>query len=133
MGQRQAGAASFVALAWAASVSAQPAAGDGEIASCVQGSPPMSVPAVAERAALDAGDRRRFHDAAAGRYPLYQRSGLVPTHVLLLRRGGRWQYVTLWPRAQGGLCFTAVFAAERFDFTQDWVRKYTPRPADPSD
>lgn len=112
---------------------AAPAAGEQELQSCVEGSPPMRVAMAAERAVLDAADRKRFHDAAATRYPLYQRSGLVPTHVLLLRRGGRWQYVTLGPRGAGDLCFVAVFAAERFDFTPDWVRKYQPKPAESMD
>lgn len=104
-----------------------------ELVSCVDGSPPMRVSMAAERALLDAGDRQRFHTAAAARYPLYQRGGLVPTHVLLLRRGGRWQYVTMWPKESSGLCFSAVFAAEKFDFTPDWVRKYQPKPAESVD
>jgi len=115
---------------------AQPApapATEQELPSCVIGSPPMRVPASAERAVLDAADQRRFHDAAAAKYPLYQRSGLVPAHVLMLRRGGRWLYVTLWPRASSGPCFAAVFAAERFDFTAEWLRKYEPRAAEALD
>lgn len=104
-----------------------------ELVSCVDGSPSMRVPMAAERALLDAGDRQRFHSAAAVRYPLYQRGGLVPAHVILLRRGGRWQYVTMWPKESSGLCFSAVFAAEKFDFTPDWVRKYQPKPAESVD
>lgn len=115
-----------------ASAPAQPAT-EQELVSCVDGSPPMRVAMAAERAVLDAGDRQRFHAAAAARYPLYQRSGLVPAHVLLLRRGGRWQYVTMWPKETSGLCFSAVFAAEKFDFTPDWVRKYQPKPAESVD
>ncbi|MBI5716996.1 MAG: hypothetical protein HZC37_04830 [Burkholderiales bacterium] len=104
-----------------------------EMPSCVSGSPPLRVPAAAERATLDAADRNRFEEAAQSRYPMYRRGGLVPAHVLLLRRGGRWQYVTLWRSGTSGLCFSAVFAAERFDFTPGWLAKYQPRAADPVD
>ena len=112
-------------LAWAASARAEPAAL--EMPSCVTGSPPLKLPANAERAVLDGPDGRRFHDAAQARYPLYQRGGLTPAQVLLVRRGGQWQYVTLWRSSGRALCFSAVFAAERFDFTPGWVAKYQPR------
>jgi hypothetical protein len=121
-------AALFAGLAWATLVAAQPL--EQELASCVTGSPPLRVAAAAERAVLDAADRRRLHEAAATRYPLYQRSGMAPAQVLLLRRGGGWQYVTLWHDGAAGLCFSAVFTAERFDFTPGWITKYKPRPAD---
>ena len=81
-------------LAWAAAAPAQPAA-EQELPSCVSGSPPLRLPATSERAALDATDRKHFQEAAQARYLLYQRGGLLPTQVLLLRRGGQWQYVTL--------------------------------------
>jgi hypothetical protein len=119
-------------LAWAAVALAQPVA-TLELPSCVSGSPPLRMAASAEQAKLDAADRKRFHEAAQGRYALYQRGGLVPTQVLMLRRGGHWQYVTLWQRGAADLCFTAVFAAERFDFTPDWLAKYKPRAAQPDD
>jgi hypothetical protein len=104
-----------------------------ELPSCVAGSPPLRVPADAERAVLDGADRGRFQDAAQARYPLYQRGGLVPTQVLILRRGRHWQYVTLQRGGANGLCFTAVFAAERFDFTTGWLAKYRPRAAELAD
>jgi hypothetical protein len=103
-----------------------------EIASCVNGSPPLRAAGNAERALLDGGDRARFQGAALVRYPLYERGGLVPQQVVLLRREGRWVYVTLQERRHGGPCFAAVFAAERFDFTEGWLRKYRPQ-AGPSD
>jgi hypothetical protein len=103
-----------------------------ELASCVSGSPPLRASAAAERAMLDATDGRRFQEAAQARYPLYRRGALVPTQVMMLRRGGRWQYVTLH-RTPSGLCFSAVFAAERFDFTPGWLAKYRPRAADLED
>jgi len=122
-------AAVLAALAWAAPASAQPGAdaGDLELVSCVSGSPPLRVARGAERALLDAADRQQFQRAAQARYPLYQRSGLQPAQVLLMHRGGQWQYVTLWAGGPSGLCFSAVFAAERFDFTPAWIARYRPR------
>jgi hypothetical protein len=104
-----------------------------ELPSCVTGSPPLSLSTAAERALLDAPDRHRFQQAARTRYPLYQRGGLVPAQVLMLRRGGGWLYVTLLRSGPSGLCFSAVFAAERFDFTPDWLAKYAPRAATSDD
>lgn len=101
--------------------------------SCVPGSPPLVVPARSARAALDDADRAHFHGAAATRYPLYQRGGFVPPAVLLLQRNNQWQYVTLWHDGGAAPCFTAVFAAERFDFTERWLAKYRPREADLAD
>mgnify|MGYP001403122429 CR=1 FL=1 len=102
--------------------------------SCVSGSPPMRVSSTIERAVLDATDSRRFHEAAQARYPLYQRGGLVPAQVLMIRRGEHWQYVTLSPHGRrGGLCLLAVFAADRFDFTPGWLAKYEPRAGDSDD
>jgi hypothetical protein len=132
METRQRCVALFAGLAWTALAVAQVPA-EHELPSCVTGTPPLRVAPAAERAALDAGDRRRLHEAAQARYPLYQRAGLAPAQVLLLRRGGGWQYVTLWHGGPAGLCFSAVFTAERFDFTSGWIAKYQPRAADPAD
>lgn len=115
-------------LAWAGVALAQPAA-DLELPSCVTASPPLRLSPAAGQARLDAADRQRFHEAAQARYTLYQRGGLLPSQVLMLQRGGHWQYVTLWQRGASGLCFSAVFAADRFDFTADWIAKYKPRAA----
>ncbi|MEY4751556.1 MAG: hypothetical protein RIQ60_3770 [Pseudomonadota bacterium] len=102
--------------------------------SCVLGSPPLKAAVTAERAQLDAGDRQRFQAAAEARYPLYQRGGLQPHQVLMLRRAGQWQYVTLGQDGRsGGPCVTAVFAAERFAFTPAWLDKYQPRAGEPDD
>jgi hypothetical protein len=123
------------AAAQAAAQTATQAAAELELPSCVEGSPPMRVLAGAERAALDAADIQRFHDAARARHALYQHGALVPTQVLLLRRSGStsWQYVTLMRGGRAGLCFTAVFSAERFEFTREWIAKYQPRPAEAVD
>jgi len=51
----------------------------------------------------------------------------------MLRRGRHWQYVTLGQRGASGVCFTAVFAADRFDFTAEWIDKYRPRASQPDD
>lgn len=104
-----------------------------EFASCVRGSAPLRVPAATARATLDDADRVRFHDAAQARYPLYQRGGFAPAQVLMLQRDGRWIYVTVAKGWQARPCFTAVFAAERFDFTPSWLDKYRPGPPLPGD
>jgi len=119
-------------LAFCAMAFAQPAT-TMSLRSCVAGSPALQVPATAEQATLDATDRLRFDTAAQARYPLYQRGGLRPAQVLLLRRGGQWLYVTLWHDGRAEPCFAAVFAADRFDFTGDWIARYKPRPHDPTD
>ena len=111
---------------------AQPAA-EMSLRSCVAGSPALKLPVSAERATLDAADRQRFDAAAQARYPLYQRGGFRPYQVLLLRRGGQWQYVTLWHDGRPEPCFAAVFAADRFDFTPGWLAKYQPKAADADD
>ncbi|MGY0196192.1 hypothetical protein ACWA7J_14105 [Leptothrix sp. BB-4] len=98
--------------------------------SCVSGSAPLALPVSVEQATLDLADRRRFQAAAEQRYPLYQRGGGAPAQVLLVRRGGRWVYVTLWSQGHSGTCVAALFAAERFDFTPGWLAKYQPRPLD---
>lgn len=56
---------------------------------------------------------------------------MVPSQVLMLCRGRHWQYVAFWQRGASGLCFTAVFAADRFDFTADGIARYKPRAARP--
>lgn len=121
-----------VTLAAATATRAQPQP-EMTLRSCVEGSPGLRVPVATERATLDAADRRRFEAAAQARYPLYQRGGVTPWQVLLLRRGGRWQYVTLWNDGRSGPCFAAVFAADRFEFTDEWIAKYQPRPQAPAD
>ena len=119
-------------LAAAAPVAGQPAV-EMELRSCVSGSPALRVPASAERATLDAADGERFDAAAQARYPLYQRGGLSPSQVLMLRRGTQWLYVTLWRDGRSSPCFSAVFAADRFDFTPGWLAKYQPRAHEPTD
>lgn len=121
-----------VTLAAAAATQAQPLH-EMALRSCVDGSPAMRVPVSTPRATLDTADLQRFEAAAQARYPLYQRSGVAPWQVLLLRRGGQWQYVTLWNDGRTGPCFAAVFAADRFEFTAEWIARYQPRPQAPAD
>ena len=113
-------------MIFAAHAMAQPAP-DMELPSCVPDSPPLTVPAGAARAALDSADRSRFHDAAQAHHPIYRHGGWVPSQVLLVQRDGQWLYVTTLPRETTGSCFTAVFAAESFEFTKRWLAKYRPR------
>lgn len=115
-----------------ASATSQPVA-DMELRSCVGGSPALRVPASTERSTLDAADRQRFDTAAQSRFPLYQRGGFRPWQVLLLRRGGQWLYVTLWHDGHDGSCFSAVFSADRFEFTPEWIQKYRPRSHEAAD
>lgn len=98
-----------------------------QMPSCVRGSPPLRVPDDAAQATLDAPDSRHFDDAAQRLFPLYQRGGMAPSKVLLLQRGSRWIYVTLSAQGAQPHCVSAVFAGERFDFTDRWVAKYRPR------
>lgn len=112
---------------WAGLCAAQPQP-EWELPSCVAGSPPLRLPAATERAVLQPADRLQFEQAAAERYPLYQRGGLVATQVLLLRRGRHWQYATLIKQGER-LCLSAVFAADRFAFTPAWLARYQPRAA----
>jgi hypothetical protein len=122
------------ALAASPSVATTGAAPEMSLRSCVHGSPPLKVAVTAEKAQLDGGDRQRFQTAAEARYPLYQRGGLQAAQVLMLRRGGQWQYVTLGQDGRsGGPCVTAVFAADRFAFTPAWLAKYQPRAGEADD
>lgn len=133
MDRRPRCAAWLTSLACASAAVAAPPAAEMQLASCVRGSPPLRVATTSERAVLDTADLRRFQDAAQARYPLYQRGGLQPAQVLLLRRGGQWQYMTLAAGGPQGVCVTAVFAADRFDFTPGWLAKYQPKAADADD
>lgn len=132
MDSRQRCTVAIAGLAWASVTLALPAT-ELELPSCVAGSPPLRVSLDVEQARLHAADRQHFHEAAQARYALYQRGGLVPSQVLMLHRGRHWEYVTLSQQGSSGLCFTAVFAADRFDFTADWLAKYKPRAAQQDD
>jgi|APTNR8051073442_1049403.scaffolds.fasta_scaffold20381_1 hypothetical protein len=111
---------------------AEPARPPAELRSCVAGSPGLAMAVTAERAMLDPADTKRLQLAAQQRYALYRRGGTAPAHALLLRRDRHWLYVMLEQDATGP-CFSAVFAAERFDFTRDWIARYRPQPADAPD
>ncbi len=132
MRARPARAAAMAGLAVSAMAVAQPAS-QMALRSCVDGSPVLRVPVSTPRATLDTADRQRFEAAAQARYPLYQRGGVTPWQVLLLRRANQWQYVTLWNDGRTGPCFAAVFAADRFEFTAEWIAKYQPQAQAPAD
>ncbi|MDP4300008.1 hypothetical protein [Leptothrix discophora] len=122
----------MLTLAWLAT-GLQAAPAELTLPSCVAGSPPIQLPVSTEQALLTPADRQHFQTAAEQRYPLYQRGGMVPAQVLLLKREGRWVYVTLWRHGHRGTCVAALFAAERFDFTPAWLAKYRPAPLDALD
>lgn len=124
--------AAIASFACASMALAQPAT-ELELPSCVAGSPSLRVSSGASQARLGTADRQTFHQAAQARYALYQRGGLVPSQVLMLKRGRHWLYVTLWQSGASAPCFSAVFAAEGFDFTADWIAKYKPRAVPPDD
>jgi hypothetical protein len=132
MNSRPGCTAAIACFTWASVAIAQPL-GERILPSCVAGSPPLRVASSAEQAWLHAADRKLFDEAAQARYALYQRGGLVPSQVLMLKRGRHWLYVTLGQRGASGICFTAVFAADRFDFTPDWIARYAPRAVQPDD
>jgi len=78
-------------------------------------------------AMLDDSDRELVNTAMLARYPVLQRDGFMPSHIILWQKqGGDLLYVTLLanPQKPSELCFTATFSASRFDFTQTLQRKY---------
>ena len=78
-------------------------------------------------AMLDDTDRDLVNSAMLERYPVLQRDGFMPSHILLWQKsGGELLYVALLanPQRPSEMCFTATFSATRFDFTQSLQRKY---------
>ncbi len=78
-------------------------------------------------ALLDDPDRQLVNSAVLERYPVLQRDGFTPSHIMLWQKqGGELLYVALLanPQQPNQMCFTATFSARRFDFTQSLQRKY---------
>ena len=80
-----------------------------------------------QSAVLDEADHRTVSAVISRLYPIVERDGLAPARLLLWqKRGGETLYVALLPNPQkpSEACFTATFAAARFDMTLLLKRKY---------
>jgi hypothetical protein len=79
------------------------------------------------RARLDAADAAMVSAAIVRRYPMVERDGLTPQHIVLWRKpDAQWLYIALLenPERAGQICFTATFAAGRFEQTSPLIAKY---------
>jgi hypothetical protein len=102
-----------------------PGPGDA-IESCV-GGPEIRFQPGARRALLDASDAAEVSAALVQRYPIVARDGLTPERIVLWRDPkATWLYVALVsnPENASEVCFTATFAAARFDVTPPLLVKY---------
>jgi hypothetical protein len=79
------------------------------------------------RVRLDAGDAAAVSAAIVRRYPMVERDGLAPQHIVLWRKpDAQWIYIALLenPERAGQVCFTATFTAARFELTPQLIAKY---------
>lgn len=79
------------------------------------------------RVVLDAADTVSVSAALTRRYPMVEQDGLVPQRIVLWRKPAiGWLYVALLvnPAKPGEVCFTATFAAGRFELTPPLIEKY---------
>ena len=96
------------------------------IESCVGGAP-IRFRADDRRAWLEAADAAAVGSALSRRYPVLDRDGLVPDAIVLWRKPiDGWLFVTLLanPAKPSDVCFTATFAASRFELTGALLVKY---------
>ena len=96
------------------------------IESCVDRQPIRFQPAD-RRVILDAADAAMVSAVLTRRYPIIERHGLAPQRIVLWRKAGAdWIYIALLenPAQPAEVCFTATFAAGRFDVTAPLVAKY---------
>ena len=80
-----------------------------------------------QSAVLDDGDHRVVSTAIFRLYPVVEHDGLAPQRLMLWqKRSGETLYVALLPNPQkpSEACFTATFAAAKFDMTLMLRRKY---------
>jgi hypothetical protein len=80
-----------------------------------------------QSAALDEADHQRIRAEMTRRYPMLGGDGFPSTRTILWQRaGGGLLYISVidHPSQPGQTCFTATFAAERFDQTLMLRRKY---------
>ena len=84
-----------------------------------------------QSAVLDEGDHRRVRAEMIKRYPVIENDGFPTSRMILWQRGsGALVYVAVIdnPNKPGESCFSATFAAERFDLTLLLRRKYLAVP-----
>ena len=96
------------------------------IESCVGGAPIQFRPDD-RRVRLEAADAAAVGAALTRRYPVLDRDGLLPDAIVLWRKPvDGWLYVTLLgnPAKPSDVCFTATFAANRFELTAALLIKY---------
>jgi len=96
------------------------------IESCVGGSPIQFRPDD-RRVWLEAVDAAAVGSALTRRYPMLERDGLLPDAIVLWRKSvDGWLFVTLLanPGKPADVCFTATFAASRFELTAPLLIKY---------
>ena len=96
------------------------------IESCVGGASIQFRPAD-RRVWLEAADAAAVGSALTRRYPVLDRDGLLPDAIVLWRKPvDGWLYVTLLanPAKPADVCFTATFAASRFELTAALLIKY---------
>ena len=80
-----------------------------------------------QSAVLDEGDHRKVRAEMIKRYPVIENDGFPTSRMVLWQRGsGELLYVAVIdnPNKPGESCFSATFAAERFDLTLLLRRKY---------
>ena len=83
------------------------------------------------RAVLDAADAATVSAALVRRYPVVDRDGLAPQHIVLWKQpASGWLYIALLenPARPDERCYTATFVASRFDVTPQMIAKYFGAP-----
>ena len=85
-----------------------------------------------QSAVLDEGDHSRVRAEMIRRYPVIEGDGFPTSRMILWQRAsGALVYIAVIdnPKKPGESCFSATFAAERFDLTLLLRRKYLAGPA----
>jgi hypothetical protein len=96
------------------------------IESCVSANA-IEFDAVDQRVALDADDQARVHAQMQQRYPVLAQHGFPVSKIVLWQKsGGEALFIALLehPSKPDQTCFTATFAAARFDGIGTLKRKY---------
>jgi hypothetical protein len=84
-----------------------------------------------QSAALDEADHRRVRAEMIRRYPVIENDGFPTSRMILWQRmSGELLYIAVIdnPNKPGESCFSATFAAERFDLSLLLRRKYLLAP-----